>query len=296
MKKLNDYAFNVFSQFGEDGIIQRVFEILGVTSNVCIEFGAWDGFHLSNTANLWTNGWKGILIEADEVRYENLLKNAKNYNCRCIKARIAPEGRNSLESILKRDKIFGPVDVLSIDVDGDDYHIFSSLDELRPRLIICEYNPTIPIHVDLIPEPGGYFGCSALSLVKLAERKNYKLIGMTESNCFFIREQDVHLFSDHETSLQALATIKHLTYLITGYAGDYIASRTPTYGCTVPSKQKFVVGESFSFPQTVPSNEPNRSTGNPVNSKNHNGLFGFIHKIKTKFRRNTLSEWHPPTK
>ena len=66
MKRLSEHASNTYSQFGEDGIIEKIFQIIGVNSKVCIEFGAWDGFYLSNTANLWTNGWKGILIEAEQ--------------------------------------------------------------------------------------------------------------------------------------------------------------------------------------------------------------------------------------
>ena len=87
MKKLSDFGHNVHSQFGEDGIIEKVFQILGTTSKRCIEFGAWDGFHLSNTANLWTKGWAGVLIEANSAKYRELVKNVQPYNCRCILAR-----------------------------------------------------------------------------------------------------------------------------------------------------------------------------------------------------------------
>ena len=67
-KLLAQHGQNVFSQFGEDGIIARIFEIIGLQSKACIEFGAWDGFHMSNTANLWTKGWKGVLIEGHAGR------------------------------------------------------------------------------------------------------------------------------------------------------------------------------------------------------------------------------------
>jgi hypothetical protein len=256
MEKLIDHAANVHSQFGEDGIVRKIFEKVGVASKVCVEFGAWDGFYLSNTANLWTNGWKGILIESDASKYDALVKNVKSHDCRCVNARVTHEGSDTLERILIREGLYGPVDLLSIDVDGDDYHIFSSLTELRPRVIICEYNPTIPVHLDLIPDPGNYFGCSALSLVKLARSKGYQLVSMTESNCFFVREEHFACFSEYDTSLQSLAFVTHLTYLMTGYAGDYVASQRPTYGCNFPSRQHFT-GEHYSFPTMTILERPN---------------------------------------
>jgi len=255
-KKLSNYAYNVYSQFGEDGIIERIFKILGTSSKVCIEFGAWDGFYLSNTANLWTNGWKGILIEADEVKYKSLVENVKKYDCHCINTFVSYEGPNTLENIVKREGIFDDIDFLSIDIDGNDYYILKSLKELRPRLIVCEYNPTIPIDIDLIPEKGNYFGCSALSLVKLAEKKNYYLIATTDTNCFFVRSIDFKKFKTYDTNLESMAPTKYLTYFITGYDGKYILSKKPTYGCTHPSTQKFI-GEYYAF-QVKDSGESNK--------------------------------------
>jgi hypothetical protein len=245
MKKLSDYSYNKFSQFGEDGIIQKIFEIIGVTSRCCVEFGAWDGYHLSNTANLWTKGWKGILIEADSYKYENLLHNLTHYDCYCINAFVGHKDDNTIEAILTKHSINGnSIDFLSIDVDGDDYYIFQSLNLLRPRVISCEYNPTIPVHTELIAEPGSYFGCSSLSLCKLAETKGYRLVSITDTNCIFVTEKEFVNFSEFETSLEKLAINKHLTYLMTGYDGSYALSQKPTYGFRHPCLHNFV-GEYF---------------------------------------------------
>lgn len=253
MAKLSDFSTNVFSQFGEDGIVQKIFQIIGISHNVCIEFGAWDGFYLSNTANLWTNGWKGILIEGNVERYCTLVENTKGYDCHCINLYVTHSGDNVLENIIRRNNLPQQIDLLSIDIDGDDYYIFGSMTDLRPRVIICEYNPTIPSHIDLVPEPGNCFGSSALALVKLAERKGYSLISMTETNCFFVTNDLFHHFSDYETSLPSLALTDHLTYLMTGYSGEYIASRLPTYGCTFPSAQEFR-GAYYQFPMRDANN------------------------------------------
>ena len=240
MKRLSDYRYNVYSQFGEDGIIEQIFKIIGTSSKICIEFGAWDGFHLSNTANLWTKGWEAILIESDDEKYLSLVENVKGYDVRCIKAFISYKGHNTIENILRREGVSDDIDFLSIDIDGDDYYVFESLTELRPKVIACEYNPTIPVHMDLIAEKGNYFGCSALSLVELAERKKgYRLVAMTDTNCFFVKSSDFSMFESYEVDLKLIAPTTHLTYFITGYGGDFIISNKPTYGATRPSTQKF---------------------------------------------------------
>ena len=246
---LADHSNKVYSQSGEDGIIKTIFEIIGTSSKLCIEFGAWDGILNSNTANLWRNGWKGILIEADKIKYEALVRNAAGYDCYCIHAFVSHTGENTLENILRRQDLLREVDFLSIDIDGNDYFVFESLSELRPRLIACEYNPTIPYHLELVPEPENFFGCSILSLVRLAESKAYRLVALTETNAFFVRDDDYVRFSEYDTSLPSLALTKHITYLITGYSGDYIASREPTYGCTGPSTQRFLTGSYYRLPQ-----------------------------------------------
>ena len=246
MNKLSDYAQNVFSQFGEDGIIQKIFEIIGISSQVCIDVGAWDGRHLSNTANLWLHSWKAFLIETNPKRYTTLVRNTRGYDCHCIKARIAPEGANTLENVLSAYDI-NAVDFLSIDVDGDDYWIFRSLRSLRPRVICCEHNPTIPVHIDLVADKGNYFGCSVLALHKLAESKKYKLVAMTRTNSFFVSIEDFEKFSEWEISLVMLAEVAiagAITYYITGYNGDYVLSQRPGFGLGKPYKQK-LIGKHF---------------------------------------------------
>lgn len=244
MKKLSDYAFNRFSQFGEDGIIKKIFEILPIEFKVCVEFGAWDGFHFSNAANLWTNGWKAILIESDPPKFSLLIENVKGYDCYCINKTVGCHGSRLLDNILIRHNLPLHADFLSIDIDGDDYHVFESLEKFNPRVVCCEFNPTIPMHLDLVPEPGNYFGCSVLSLVRLAEEKGFKLIAMTETNCFFVSLKDYKKFAEYQTSLEVLFSTKHLTYVMTGYNGDYILSMPPTYGFKQPARINFT-GDIF---------------------------------------------------
>ena len=148
---------------------------------MCIRdrFGAWDGFHCSNTANLWTNGWKGVLIEGDAKRFEQLVKNTEPFNCTAISRYVGISSGHTLEDILKEKNVDFDVDLLSIDIDGDDYHILASLSALRPRVIICEYNHTVPYWLDIYQKPGEYFGASVAALIRMAKEKGYRLVCIT---------------------------------------------------------------------------------------------------------------------
>lgn len=218
---LAQHRGNVFSQFGEDTVIDRIFEVIEPRSKVCIEFGAWDGFHLSNTANLWVNkGWKAILIECDADKYNYLVGNVAKYNCLPILAKVGI-GSHSLEAILKQNSIYDSIDLLSVDIDADDYYIFQSLVNIRPRVIICEYNPTMPSHLDIYPEYGkNYMGCSVGALIRLGKEKGYSLVAITDCNCFFVMDEEFKKFSEYETSLEKIRIDKYLRYVITDFAGN----------------------------------------------------------------------------
>ena len=236
MQKLVDFGYNKYSQHGEDGIVAKLFELIGAKSKLCIEFGAWDGLYLSNTANLWTNGWKAVLIEGNPRRWEILKENTKGSDCVCIKAYVAREGPNSLESLLRRAGVDFEVDLLSIDIDGDDYHVLDSLDTLKPRIIICEYNPTIPAETDLYACYGNNFGASVSALARVAGNKGYKLVALTDTNCFFVRENLLEKLQDFEMSLEEIRIDRLLVFLITSYSGQYVLSGPGPYGSTFPYK------------------------------------------------------------
>lgn len=144
------YGYNIYSQNGEDGILEEVNRRLGIDKNkekFCVEFGAWDGKHLSNTFNLIKKGWKGVYIEGDKKKYLDLLKTSKKYpNITPVNkfVSINPESRNSLDVILKDFKIPRDFDILSIDIDSFDLEIWLSLNEYIPKIIIIEINSAYP--------------------------------------------------------------------------------------------------------------------------------------------------------
>lgn len=249
--RLSDFSRNVHSQDGEDGILQAVFDRIGVRSGLCIEFGAWDGLYLSNSAVFWRSGWRAVLVEAAADRYRSLVSNTTGYDCLCVHQMITPGGEGALEPLLLRHGREEPVDLLVIDVDGDDYHIFEGLRDLRPRVVCCEYNPTIPPHISLVGRQGDGLGASARALVTLAEERGYVLVAMTAVNCIFVRSGEAHAFEEFETQLETLFPLSHLVSLITTYDGRYVLSSKPPYGMTTPHRGGFLLGAAYGVQQSL---------------------------------------------
>jgi len=184
------YAHNVESQNGEDGILERIFEIIPAKRNFCVEFGAWDGRKLSNTFNLIeSHGWQGLFIEANAQKYEALLNNhGGNPKVACLHEFVEFDGPKSLESLMQQKNVPVDFDVLSIDVDGTDYFIWESLQSFKPRVVIIEFNFSIPNDVVFVQAKDNHVnqGCSLLALVLLGKQKGYELICCTMCNAIFI--------------------------------------------------------------------------------------------------------------
>lgn len=139
---LNRYSFIVYSQYGEDGVINEIFNRLGIKNGFFVEFGAADGVWLSNTRYLWEQGWSGAMIEPGS-KYNQLVANYKNSNVLCIKEFVSWEedAKEGLTFDKIKEKYFADqeIDLLSVDVDGLDYQILKSL-KCRPKVIMVECN------------------------------------------------------------------------------------------------------------------------------------------------------------
>jgi len=247
---LKAFEKNIQSQFGEDGVIEEIFNRIGTTNKMCVEFGAWDAIHLSNVWNLWNHkDWKALLIEGDKAKYELLASNTKEFNnVHPYLAYVAPDGENSLDSILEKVNFPIDLDMLSIDIDGDDYYILETLNNFKPRLILIEYNPTMPPDVDIVQKKGEYFGCSALPLLRLGHKKGYKLAHVTDTNLFLVKEELFSKLNFAEPNLKDIFVYSHLTYLISGYDGKSFLVGKPPYLNLDP------VPESYDFPTLITEN------------------------------------------
>jgi FkbM family methyltransferase len=221
----------ITAQWGEDGIIEEIFRRIGITSRYCVEFGAWDGQYLSNTWHLWHDlGWSAILIEGNHDRYQTLTNKIVGFpSVYAINKFVAAKGADSLDAILSTLSVPQSFDILSIDIDGDDYYIWNSLERFHPRVVVIEFNPTIPPNLEIVQAAGENFGASALAIAKLAATKGYGLLGCTDSNCIFVRHPEYESLGMVEPSLVDVFPAHHLTYVITSQDGVAFVSRQPTY-------------------------------------------------------------------
>jgi hypothetical protein len=190
MKELKDYNRNVFSQNGEDGILEEVFNTLGIEEGVFCEFGAWDGMHCSNTYHLYQKGWSGWYIEGDKKRFQDLSANVSHHRAEKVLAWVTTKGQSSLDSLLQNTNLYKKtgtrLDLLSIDIDSDDLSIWQSVKHFRPTIVVIEFNWNIPFDTYFENPPGENKGNSALSICKFAELNGYDFIAMTSCNLIFI--------------------------------------------------------------------------------------------------------------
>ena len=224
------YKKNIFSQFGEDGIIEEIFKRLNdVSDKKCCEFGAWDGKYLSNTCNLITNhNYEAILIEANKSRFDDLNINFPEKKIIKINKFVNFFGENSLDNILENNFFNKDFDFLSIDIDGCDFWIFESLSKFTPKIICIEYNPSIPNKVCFVQKKDMKVnqGSSAKSIINLGLKKNYFPIASTDCNLFFVHNK----FKQKITNLDKFDINKLLpnsndNYVYCGYDGTVFTSK-----------------------------------------------------------------------
>jgi hypothetical protein len=179
-----DHRNNIFSQNGEDGVIEYILDKLNITSGTCCEFGAWDGKHLSNTFNLIKNKeWKGLYIESDENKYKDLLETCKEYpNITPVQSFVTGE---NLDDLILNNDFPEDLDLLSIDVDSIDYEIWKGLMKVRPKLVIIEPCNSTSLWEKDVSYDG--HGASPFLIKQLAKEKGYTFL-CTTGNLFFVRD------------------------------------------------------------------------------------------------------------
>ena len=226
---LLNFRADVFSQQGEDGVIKKVLETLPATDRWCVEFGAWDGAHLSNSRNLIENlGYSAVLIEADQKKYSDLTRNyAGKSHVYPVNAFVGFRRNDSLDTILENLPVPREFDFLSIDIDGNDYHAWNAVEKYTPKIVCIEFNPTIHTDVDYVQaaDPRLTRGASLLSLTQLGSEKGYELISVLPFNAVFVLRKYYGLFNISDNSPHTLRKdLSHVTYLFSGYDGAVMLS------------------------------------------------------------------------
>lgn len=200
LEDLNDAEFKVFSQWGEDGIIQYLISRIVIENKIFVEFGVQD-YSESNTRFLLVNdNWTGLVIDSnpESIKHIRLQEYYWKYDLTAICDFVTVDNINDLIS----NTVTGSIGILSIDIDGNDYWIWNAISVISPQIVIVEYNSsfgnqhavTIPYQPDFSREKAHfsrlYWGASLPAFCHLASRKGYNYVGSNSagSNAFFVRK------------------------------------------------------------------------------------------------------------
>ncbi len=208
-KNIQDYEFKVFSQFGDDGIIQFLTRKAKIINKCFIEFGVEDYSESNTRFLLMNNNWSGLVMDGSEESVNKITKQPYfwKYDLRAIQAFITKKNINAL----LHEAGWEDIGLLSIDIDGNDYWIWQEIDisKLRPTIVVLEYNSlfggdkalTIPYKEDFNRTTAHfsnlYWGASFRALVHLSESKEYVFVGCNTAgnNAYFVKKDrlnDLH--------------------------------------------------------------------------------------------------------
>lgn len=196
--------FSVFSQFGDDGIIQFLLNNIGIKNKIFIEFGVENYKEANTRFLLLNNNWKGLIIDGNQD-YINSISSEDiswRYDLTALCSFITKDNINQL---FQENHLVGEIGLLSIDIDGNDYWVWKNISVVKPVIVIVEYNSVFgPDHAITIPyDPKFrrkeahnsylYWGCSLKALCMLAEKKGYAFIGSNSNgnNAYFVRKEQL---------------------------------------------------------------------------------------------------------
>ena len=198
--KLSDYEWKIFSQWGEDGIIDFLVSEVSIVNKTFIEFGV-ENFSESNCRYLlMKSDWNGFVMDSSQKNIKKL-KNSYYFWKYDLQTFVAFININNINELLIKSGFDRDLGILSIDIDGNDYHILNKIDCFDPRIIICEFNPLFgndrKITVPYDPKfyrtrkhySNLYWGASINALRSLLTKQDYTLVGtgMQGGNAYFIK-------------------------------------------------------------------------------------------------------------
>ncbi|HEV8520345.1 MAG TPA: hypothetical protein VGQ54_17340 [Burkholderiales bacterium] len=195
--RLERFGLKVYSQNDEDGIIAEIFRRIGTTNTRFLEFGVENGLE-NNTLLLLEQGWSGAWLEgsrdhvcAIESGFRRKIDAAR------LSVRQAVVNRDNINDLVRALALPHDLDLLSIDIDGNDYHIWDAITAIEPRMVVIEYNAKFPPPMQWLMDydPAhrwdgtDQFGASLATMADLGRRKGYRLVGcnVTGSNAFFVQ-------------------------------------------------------------------------------------------------------------
>jgi len=196
---LEQFGYKVYSQNDEDGIIEEIFDRIGTTNKKFVEFGVQNGLE-SNGHFLLHKGWQGLWIEGSR-RYCNKIrklfkKPLEQKQLLLVNAFITVENINELINMNFTEQ---QIDLLCIDIDGNDYHIWNAIKCVSPRVVVVEYNSVfppkhewvMPYNANHVWDKSDYMGASLKSFEILGKNLGYQLVGtnLNGVNAFFVKKE-----------------------------------------------------------------------------------------------------------
>ncbi len=184
---------NVYSQFGEDGVLREVFNRIGTTNRQCFEVGAADGKWFSNSRRLIDEGWRAVLIEAEPSNWPELDK-LDGERVTVVHGKVKPDGPDSLDSILTQCKFDAQPDLGVIDVDGQEFYLWNGMLRFRPRVMVVEYDGHGP--ANFVPDLNGKGQAGLAAICSIAVSKGYISVATTPTNAIFVLAEEKRKFED----------------------------------------------------------------------------------------------------
>lgn len=265
IKDLSEVEFKVYSQWGEDGIIQYLINNISIQKKYFIEFGVEDYSESNTRFLLQNNNWSGLVIDGNKKNIDYIKKDDLywKYNLTAHNSFIT---KDNINQIIVKNGIEGEIGLLSIDIDGNDYWVWKNIDVVNPLIVICEYNSifgkelavTVPYKEDFQRTKEHfsnlYFGASLNALCLLAKEKGYNFIGTTGAgnDAFFVRSDVADCFIEL-TLEQGYSTSKfresrnangQLTF-ISGEQRLGVIADMPVYD--IEKQQIFLIKELFNI-------------------------------------------------
>lgn len=199
-ERLVDYEFGVYSQWGEDGILSYLINILRPEHESFIEFGVENYTEANTRWLLEYRNWRGLVIDGSESHIR-CIRESELYWKRSLSAVAGMVTRENIDTLIRVNGFAGPIGILSIDIDGMDYWVWERIDSVDPLIVVVEYNSlfgpdrfvTVPYRPDFTRHTahysGIYCGASLAALVALGERKGYAFVGSNSAgnNAFFVK-------------------------------------------------------------------------------------------------------------
>jgi hypothetical protein len=202
---LNRFGAKYFSQNDEDGITLEIVKRLGIGAGTFAELGVGNGLE-NNTLILLANGWRGFWIGGEDLDFNHKL-NPQRFAF--FKAFVSLENVAILMQQGFKNIATNELDVLSLDLDGNDYYFAKELlkNGVLPKLFIIEYNAKFPppikwaitYNANHLWDGTDYFGASLALFSELLTEFSYTLVccnAATGSNAFFVGNEYLSYFPD----------------------------------------------------------------------------------------------------